>query len=311
MRNQLQYRIAGEHREFEPDTQTFTDDDEAWVSSAAEKLGRDIYLVYYLRQSIRDEWRDAVPAYRRPSADFTRQLSEANAGSGWLSQGWTIAGALGDSWLVSRDEITLAATWDKLSPNCDLQIQQSVSVRFPNAFPHASPGFYTAVSDAGPPTIKPQRIYINVSFENALSLFHDITCFFCSHRMPAMVKILNDPARFNRPDACTVYLERPHFLKEYAQIASTFIGYPLRYEVPGFAFQWLPGVGFAEEPLSLGSSIRSFGEHRSQLIGYAIARAWKQARPSYETIDNALREYGLDPNRLYLNPGTRDVFVDS
>ena len=304
------YRLRDVEHEFQSLGGDPAGDLDAWVVRAGEVLGGVIYQVYYLGLPLTpDRAERPVPIPHREDPEFGLLLRRANAGTGWVSAGWTIRGTSGARRLVERDGITLIAEVDQLVCRDTFRVGDDVAVRFPKHFPYTSPGYYTAVADAGPPVRETNRLYCHVGADDAASLLNSLTRYLSSGGFRGIVKVINNPARFDRPDACTLYIERPDFLTGHQRLATVVGEHPLRPQVPGFAYPWLSGVGFAEEPPPVASGVRSFGEHRARIAGRGIAQAFVRDTDALEGIESEFQRHGLDPKRLYLNAGTPDVFV--
>lgn len=308
-----------------------SDSERDWVFAAAKSLTHVIYNIFYLQQP----WRPDGELHLRiqtieqqEHGAFARLLREANVGSGWLASGWRIVEREGTGrWIATDGRVTLAIREEEIfSKEIDvLDKSQQVSILFPKHLPYMSPGYYMAISNAGMPGVDNNpivRIYVNVKPGTAPALLRSMTSFVCSRGLRAIIKILNHPDSFGRPDAAVVYLERDAFIQlcsELREIVARFAP-NLSDSVPGFTKRWMLGVGIAEEPERKGEVAVSFGEHRSRLIAVGLARAYVKFRDYdtediwvYETLRMAevlttLTEAGLDPERLYLNSSSEDVY---
>lgn len=306
-----------------------------WVRAAADLLGQLLYEAYYLRQPLRPDPLLPAGARIRPvegheHPHLSRLLREANAGSGWLAESWRLLDREGTAgWRVNDGEVTLVAREDEIVPpdGDPLAPGKRVSLRFPKHLPYASLGYYIAVSDAGPARagVAPAwRIYMNVSASAAPLMLRRVTSLLCRRGTRASLKVLNHPDAFVRPDALVLLIERDAFdglREELGALLERSSAY-LAPEVPAFTKRWMPGIALAEEPAGQRLVPISFGEHRSRLIATGIARAHDAAGMSdppfhpaaiqrrYIEVLSTLRKSGLDPERLYLNPGSDDIYPE-
>lgn len=302
------YRVADMTREFSQSLGSREQEGPGWTRLAGDALGRVIYQVYYLGKPLSNtEGERALGVFQREHPAFGETLRNANTGKGWSSRGWTLVG-MTDMWEVERDGIHLHAKPSQvISEQPTPRLGDEVQVQFPKHFPYQSPGYYTAVGNAGPPHTQIQRIYLNVRAEAAATLFAAITTRLNDAGLPFLSKIVNHPLQFDRPDACTCYLQREHVVDHRAALSELFSGQAsaLRPESPGFAYQWMPGVALAQEPPPAVGTVRSFGEHRCQIVGRAVASAYVEGQSRREAIWDCLYAEGLNPAALHLNPNER------
>jgi hypothetical protein len=287
---------------------------EDWLTGAAAELGRQIYWSIFLGRRAPEGTAGRrsllVQAYEEPA--LGRRLRDANAGQGHLDGDWALSASEGDHWLATKGGLTLFVAGAEVVAAGALAVGAKVALRFPKDRPYASKGHYTTVSDAGPPRDGELvcRIYVNTDVDLAPRILGAVSSRLRS--IPHLVKVLNAPSRFERPDSLIVYLERPRFADARCELERILRGVALRPEVPAFAKPWLPGVAVAEDPFPRQSAQPSFGQHRSLIFARGIARAFVEGTKTAEgraaAIVAELDRLELDPDRLHLNPGSTDIY---
>lgn len=325
------FRMGEEEAPLPARLSSVADRPEVWERAATASLGRLIYEVVYLGRTDRlrqyaapDE--RVVPVWERESAPYGRLLRSANRGRGWLSPGWRVVRRVtGARWQVTNGEISLLATARELtSTSGRLRTDLPVSLRFPGHLPYASPGFYVAVGEAGPPAAATPavRVYVNARVESAPAVLARLTTLMRDPPCPAICKVVNHPSGFGRPDSVVVFLEREAFLSLMPALERTLGRFLPRLNpgIPAFAKPWMPGVALAEQPaLDAPGAAVSFGEHRSRLIARGLVRAFltlARSKPAErddaslrrKLVGMALSEAGVDAAALYLNPGSEDLY---
>lgn len=318
------YRLRGEPKSL-PDVFAvrFADRD-VWNRHIGWALGRVIYQLYYLGSDMTDASgepaKSPVSVYGQSHPEFSTRLRNANSGAGWLNPRWEVTAIHETGFLVKKKGVTLVARRDEVEPESATHVEVGclVRVKFPKHFPYISPGYYTAISDSGPARRNVVRVYVDVSADGAPDVLRAATEFVNSGRLPAMVKVVSHPDRFSRPDSLVMYLDRVDFSRcreKLAQRFSEFLGRTIGTRSPGFAFAWFPGIGVAEEPPKT-PAVESFGEHRSRHIACGLAKSFSGSNrdpvPASERLAILRRhlvENQLDPDRLYLNPGSCDILA--
>ena len=289
----------------------------------ADGLARFIYTAYYLddrpalRRLAAGEL-DIAPVWALEDSEFVASLRAAGAGAGTIEPGWHVERRSGVGWCVEKGGVRLWAADDEIIASSPPIPGASISVRFPNDRPYASPGFFTVLGDAGLPDVRHRaivRLYMNAAPNAAPALVAHISAALRAEGLPFMLKVVNDPRRFSRPDAAVLYLEREHFplgrslVATFADVAHA----GLRPAVPALAKRLAPGIAVAEEPQGRVVAATSFGQHRCSLIARALGAAFAANQDSadarYEEILRAFRSMGLNPERPYLNTGSVDEFA--
>ncbi|MDA1017720.1 MAG: T3SS effector HopA1 family protein, partial [Planctomycetota bacterium] len=85
---------------------------------------------------------------------------------------------------------------------------------------------------------------------------------------------------------------------------SAIVGESLDADVPLFSKQVARGIGMAEDP----GQLRSFGQHRSELLAHGLLDAWlvDAKRDPVDAVSKRFEAAGLDPSCPWLNPGSID-----
>ncbi len=280
---------------------------EEWIAAATPQIAPILYRRYFLGLS---EPVSSLGALREEKdALYAETLHQANRGTGYIDWGWEYGGAVDGRHRVTRDGVTLTAAESEV-----VFAAGAAGVRFPNARRNASRGHYTAIGNAGPPSVKRPmlRVYANVSAEAAPALLAAVTALLCAEAVPYQVKVLDDRGAFGRPDAMVVYLERKDS-RLLAQLGALFCAHDLIDAVPGFTRRWLRGVALAENPPAAAAASQSFGQHRSLCVARGLAAAELAASPYDQRIPfirQAMREGGIDPDRPHLNAGSDEIDVE-
>ncbi len=250
----------------------------------------------------------AVPA--PPDPVFAAALSRANEGRGGWQPGWRVDRPGPADWEVARDGLRI-----RVAPADRRGGPATVSVRRPKEHREASPGFYTALGDAGPRTGGAARevevrVYFNLTAAGAAPLVGRCTRLLNAAGLPFELKVVDHPTGFVRADAGVLYLAEHDFervrpaLRELARTCRPH----LREEVPAFTRPLAPGVAIGEHDPRLGAS---FGSTRCQLLAEAIVDAHGlglEAR--LDTVKRRFEVAELDLDRAYLaRPAASDGHV--
>ena len=239
---------------------------------------------------------------------WTATLSRANRGAGCLDGGWTLLERRGAVAVVRKDGLTVAAE------TCGLVIgrrRRTVSVRLPKELLDRAPGFYVALGDkpldADAPTF---RVYWNLRSAGARPFIAQATESLNCLRLPFRLKVLDEPRRYNRCDAAVLYIrtsDRPRAYRVVAALADELARH-LKPLTPAFAKPIAPGVAVAEQP----PGGVSFGVSRTAIVAAALVHSFRRGETALERrmarVSAAFERNGIDLERPYLNPGSKDVY---
>ncbi|MEU9851748.1 lanthionine synthetase LanC family protein [Streptomyces sp. NPDC047974] len=188
----------------------------------------------------------------------------------------------------------------------------SAELRMPAELLHRSPGHYLALSDAPVPAgAAVVRVYWNCTARGALDLMGELTRGLNGDGIPFQLKVLDDPAAYERCDAAVLYLTadtvdaaRPHLERTHRQLTGARRIRSAR--IPVFTKELGPGVGLAEDT----DHGRSFGMHRCRLLAEGLVEASAPARRSRrpELVGDYLTEHGVSLDTPYLRPGSADGY---
>jgi len=238
---------------------------------------------------------------------FVAALSAANTGTGSWQHGWQVDARDGDLLVVERDGLRLWARSTDVRAT-DPSPGAATAVRLPNEMLGLSPGFYVALGDEGPEPGEPLiRLYWNLFRDAAAPFVGAATAMLNDARVPFRLKVLNDPALYDRCDAGVLYLERRGGDQVASIIAAVHgvIAEGLGDETPVFTLRLARGLAFAEDP---GDVDESFGMNRCALLAEGIVRAHERGEESIAgrlaIVADVFTEAGLSLDRPYLEPGS-------
>ena len=235
--------------------------------------------------------------------DFVAKLSEANCGVGPEHQ-WTVRMVEPDGRLaVERDGLML---W--VDPQPGRSAGDVVSVRFPKEYRNLYPGHYVVLGDADRADYRGAiRIYWHIRAEGARQLVQSVSREFNRSAVPFRLKVLSAPGGYRRADAGILYIAPSHLGEARTLIRDVYfeVRGQMRPDVSTFVLPLAPGLGLAEDPPD-GSS---FGIHRSTLIAALLFDALGHAEP-LATVAVALKSAGYPLDRMYLNPGSVELYRD-
>jgi HopA1 effector protein family len=240
----------------------------------------------------------------RGEPDLVEALSAVNSGAGPWEGGWTLRTEEGDAAVVESGGLALTAgpgEWRRPGAG------DAVDVRYPKELLRLSPGFYMALGDVAlEPSADLLRLYWNIDAPGAVVFVQAATRVVNERALPARLKVVNDPAMFERCDTAVVYLERSR-PAEALQVAEELhaIAEPhLAQAVPALTRALAPGLGLAEDP----GGGQSFGLHRCGLIADGLLRAHERGLTEpddrVDAVAERLREEGIDPDAPHLTRGS-------
>jgi HopA1 effector protein family len=246
---------------------------------------------------------------------FIEELSAANSGRGSWQNGWEVASAQGDEVTVRRNGLVL---WVRLE-DCLFEKSNSiergttVGIRMPKELRSISPGYYMALSNRGTDATDTEpliRLYWNLRSAGAVEFVRGVTRLLNEGELFFRLKVLSDPASYNRCDAAVIYFyRRDHhqIMTKLYQVYDEMVD-RLKSNVPMFAKRLAPGVGLAEDP----GTAESFGQHRCRLLADGMIRANEQgARGPDERLAVVMHSFasaGINLESPYLNSNSTDVY---
>ncbi len=251
--------------------------------------------------------------------DFVEALSRANQGEGGWDSGWTLTRVDGETFVVTRNGLSLKVEPAKVAPlnGGTLLEGATVSVRFPHELVGVSPGFYMAVGDQ---PLKESggvlRIYLNMHATAAVPVMRLTTSLLNQAKVGFKFKILNDDTRFNRCDSAVLYVNAADFgradsiLRDVHQEYGALLG----ASTPAFTKRLARGVGLAESPPPKGPlEIESFGMNRCRLVAEGLIEASDRKLSAVDErliiVNERFAREGLSLTTPYLNPGSADDYA--
>ncbi len=293
------------------------------------------YLLYVLRDQLYSDFYApgrVVPARREIDAappgmtPFVQALSAANAGAGRWEPNWRVESASraaesppggeapGDALRVSRDGLELrvgAGEWLALDGAPPLP-GALVGVRFPKEHLGISPGFYMALGDQplAADTATLVRLYWRLAAEAAVPFVSSATRILNDARLSFKLKIVNDPAAFDRCDAAVIYLARQDFALAAEPMGALYgaVAASLGVGAPAFTKRLAPGLALAEDP----PSGESFGLSRCGLLADGLLDAYERGATTdverLRVVEARFARAGLRLDAPFLNAGSRDTY---
>jgi hypothetical protein len=240
---------------------------------------------------------------------FARALYAATDGTGAIENGWVFRGTDRGRLIVERLGLRLWAEPADVSVDGGgvPAVGDLVSVRMPNEAPRLFPGYYMAFSDVGlDPVMTPvlDRFYLNVEPDGAADCVAVVTTRLNRARLPFRLKVLDDPAHFDRCDTAVLTVQRrqrEEILQHVGALARA-LAPGLREGTPALALTLAPGVGFAED---VGNG-ESFGGHRCGLIASGLVEAHERgsegAADRMDFIRQHMARAETTPEAPYLGP---------
>lgn len=300
----------------------------SWFGKPSERLAPAVrraltpttgrsFLIYQLQTRLyEDFYCSGVAAPSRPERSeipvsgrtpFVEALSEANTGGGCWEDGWIVRAVTADEVAVTHGGLTVrarpadCATADGAPPAPGL----AVRLRFPKELLGISPGFYMALGDEQPGEEAGGivRLYWHLDQVSAIPFVREATTALNRAGVPFKLKVLNDPARFDRCDAGVLYANRCDSGAVAATLGRVYrtLAGDLAPGTPAFTRPLAPGVGFAEDP----GGEESFGQHRCRLLAEGLVRAHERGERSpdgrWRVVAECFAEDGLRPDRPFLN----------
>ena len=279
-------------------------------------LQSQLYSDFYCQGTATPPSKQANALVRHDGSEFTEDLSSSNRGCGYLAEGWQLMSLPNNALVAGRNGLAFRVQQSECyaSNGNSLEPTALVSLRFPKELLGISPGFYMAVSDVemrdfqGADLI---RFYWNLRADGAAPLMRELTSELNGARLPFRFKVVNDRTAFTRCDAAVLYAPKDYYA-EVAQIVErvyTKLKERLNERVPAFTKRLAPGLGFAEDPGTLGDS---FGTHRCRLLAEGMFRSWQKGCKSLperlRIVEAHFAKNEISLETPYLNPGSADTY---
>jgi class II lanthipeptide synthase len=278
------------------------------------QLQARLYADFYCKGSAAPGGKLRNFSRRTPSTTFIDALSSANTGTGARDCGWSVVNVAGDIVSVARDGLRVwVRREDTYGHAQDLPFPgQLRAVRLPKELLKLSPGFYLALGNEGlaqEPGRVLVRFYWNLRAHDAPTLIRGVTQLLNNAQIAFRIKVVNDPARYERCDAGVLYIERTDYDQVLPAVRQMLVELELKKATPVFTKVLAPGLGLAEEPAVSGDS---FGMDRCRVLAEAIVRIHERgaARASdrLAVVEEVFAEDGISLATPYLNPGSSDGY---
>ncbi|MEU4769140.1 lanthionine synthetase LanC family protein [Actinosynnema sp. NPDC023794] len=277
-----------------------------------QALAEHLYAYFYIKGHASPMHWEALAA-GGGSAAFVAGLRRSNAGTGSWEAGWRrrpgpAAGSALAELRLERAGLRVSLLDERLVQR---YTEDAHALRMPKELLGRSPGHYLALSDEPVPPASPVvRVYWNCTPRAALSLVAELTSSLNGDGIPYQLKVLDDPAAFDRCDAVVLYLPADAFLAAHPLLdrAHRLLADDRRARVPVFTKQLGAGVGLAEDT----DNGRSFGMHRCRLLADGLVEASAEGRRTLLArltfVDEYLAEQGVLLDTSYLRPGSVDDY---
>lgn len=284
------------------------------------------YLCYQLQMRLYGDFYckgSATPGGEQSSAlrrtritPFIEALSSANTGIGAREGGWSVVNVSGNVVIVVRDGLRVWVRREDIYAEAEdvPSAGELRAVRFPKELLKLSPGFYLALGNRGLKFESRRalvRLYWNLRAEDAPTLVKCTTQLLNDDQIPFRLKVVNDPAHYDRCDAGVLYVQRTDYGQVLPAIRRILVelGANLKKATPVFTKALTPGLGLAEEPTK---SRDSFGMDRCRLLAEAIVRIHERAvvgaANRLAVIEEVFGEDGISLATSYLNGGSSDRY---
>jgi len=251
-----------------------------------------------------------------PPEDLTPVLRAAHAGNPCREFGWRVTQVLDSGRVLARKggEVRRFDPGHYLnldSPYNAPEKDQRIAICLPKDSTALQPGYYHIFGEAigeddeGPRVL---RFYWNITAEGAPLLVSLITRALGRFQIPYQMKLPQWRKAYFRRDAAVLYLNRRYYRIAAAILAGIHqeIAGQLGPDTPLYTKRLARGLAIAENPGE------SFGKTRSRIVAQALWKARELELTSeaelLAALEREFRECGLDPDRPYLNTGSRDEY---
>lgn len=247
---------------------------------------------------------------------FVQELSDANCGVGHLQRGWDIRRVDDATVVAYRNglEVTMRPGQCRMPIGTPVSPGLKMGIQLPKGFFELSPGFYAAVGNKIPADDEESRtivrVYWNVTPQSAIDVMRMITGRLNEAGVGFQLKVVSNPARFDRCDAAVLYLDKRDYSGVCDILARTYseVACDLKPDVPAFTKRLAPGMGLAEDP-GLGVS---FGEDRCNLLADALISANELGQTlledRFQAVVARFQQRDVDLETPYLNRDSSDIY---
>jgi hypothetical protein len=258
---------------------------------------------------------DGTVAWSPGRAVMAEALREADGGRWIWEPGWWLDTRWpdGTATLVDEHGVTLHVRQEEYRTH---GVEGSrVLVRFPTARPYLTPGFATISGKAGL-AVGTDIVdwYLDILPNAAPDLLRALIQSLDGSGTRYTVKILDDPARYPRPDAAVLHASRRDVATVHRAVLDLHETSPewFRPEIPLFTLRAGVGIGVAEHPPRRTIPL-SFGQHRCRVLAKGIVDAGPDAdaRSRFRSMMTALADAGVSVHAPHLNPGSAGLDLPS
>ena len=248
------------------------------------------------------------------SAEFVAHLSEANCGRSRWDAGWSVYRVAEDGEVQARKGDTHRSPVpgeyaSGIGPGVRPSVGDVVSLQVLHESTKLQRGYYFALSETIPDQFDESnsvRFYFNVRASGAALLVQELTSRLNRWQIPFRFKCPVVAAQYERVDTGVLYVPWRFLVPTSRCVVDLLpaIRESLAPNVPLFTKRVADGVGMAEDP----GQLRSFGQHRSELLSHGLMDAWlaKGKTSPIDALSNRFAAQGLDPKFPWLNPGSVD-----
>ncbi len=273
-----------------------------------QHLTQTLYAVAYCQmpqQTLKQAWQQP-----KDNTHFLQQLSASNHSSTDLDLGWTVYSVdkNKNAFVEKNEEIRYLPpkSFRFANPaNTQLTVGAQVHLLRQKESSNTQPSFYYVFGNfTVPQEADIVRFYWNLKPEGMHLLIAQLTTLLNQYKIPFSFKCLNHPDYYTRADNAVLYVGKKSASVVNLLLPQVFdkIADYFNENVPLFTKKIRGGVAFAEDP----GNNESFGMHRSRLLAKGLLQAheqgWKKADKILSVVLDTIKEAGLDPAKMYLNP---------
>ncbi len=246
------------------------------------------------------------------------ELAAANTSRDHWEEGWSISQIHSSGQVTAQRGNASRNVWpgqflSKDGPGAPPRPGALISLFYPRESTSLQPGFYYCFGET-PEALADgfglARAYWNVTAEGAPQLVRLLSERLNRFHVPFRLKCATLRGEYGRTDVGVLYLSKRHFpfLGELLRDAYCELRPFLGEDVPLFARRYAAGIGVAEDP----GNGESFGQHRCRVLAETC---WSAFLRGDQSLESRLAEFhqriaaaGTDPDRLYLNGDSLDVY---